>query len=88
MKDKIIEFTYDPATAYYVASFVNDGQLFESKALTVAEYEGLSEAYDFQRTPFSVTASHLSSDIESIYFDTENGEETNFEIILQEFLEA
>lgn len=85
MKKKNVEFCFDPATAYYCADFLNGDQLLESKVLTVAEYEGLAEIYDFSTLPFTVSVDDLINSLDDIFFDVEDeGHETNFEIILKE----
>lgn len=84
---KEIEFSYNNLKSCYTAKFLNNHRVFETKNLTDVEHDGLSAIIDFACIPLVVDAERIYNDIDSLFFDTENeGQETNFEIILKDLI--
>lgn len=84
---KSIMFSYDDLTSDYTAVFYDDHRVFDSKHLTHVEVEGLSEIIDFAHVPMTLDADQLNNHIHDLFFDTEDeGQETNFEIMLQKLI--
>ena len=84
---KTVTFSKNVFTNEHIASFYIDDRMTESKTLTNVELEGLSEIIDFATLPITLNAEDLEKETDNLYFDTEDeGQQTNFEIILQQLI--
>jgi hypothetical protein len=82
---KQVVFTNDTNTARVKAEFFIGEEVFDWKFLTPEEYYGL-EDWLSPKLPKVYEAEELLADTANMGFDTENGEETNFEIMLGELV--
>lgn len=80
---KTVSIQFDEETEEYVADFYNDEQIFEHKTLTQVEVDGLLDVVNFNRLPFTFQLEQIIEEVETAYFDN-NGQVTNFELILAE----
>lgn len=80
---KTVNIQFDEETEEYVADFYNDDAIFEHKTLTQVEVDGLLEVINFNRLPSTYKLEQIIEEVETAYFDNQ-GQVTNFELILQE----
>jgi hypothetical protein len=83
--DKQVVFTSEEHTARIKAQFFNGEEEVSWKYLTAEEYYGL-EDWLSPKLPKVYEANELMADTANMGFDTENGEETNFELMLGNLL--
>lgn len=89
MEDRIgkqVVFTYEQETARVKAEFFTGADVVSWKYLTADEYYGL-EDWLAPHLPKVYDADALQADTANMCFDTD-GEETNFEIMLNELVKA
>ena len=84
---KSVSVSYEESTARYIADFIYDGDIVDSKALTQIEVDGLIDEINFGSLPSTVDAEALYETIGNCFFDTEDeGQQTNFELMLQDLV--
>jgi hypothetical protein len=84
---RTVKFTSIPGEARVRCEFLSNGTVVDSKYLTSAEEDGLSEFVKFTDSGYEVDAKHIESALEHMIFDDEDlhGDATNFEINFSEF---
>lgn len=81
-----LNISYDAPTDYVKADIYINGQYVEGKNLTNVEMDGLSDHIDFTKGTQSLSAAEVYRWVtEECWFDTE-GEPTNLELLLEEYV--
>lgn len=78
----LVRFTYVESQDRYKAELFKDNQIGEWKYLSPIEVEGLQEWLPTEGQTVTVDALGLYEDLDNMWFDTPNGEPTNFEEML------
>lgn len=77
-----VSFSFVEEEARYKAKLFKDGELKDWKYLTPVEVDGLQDWLPTEGKTSTVDALGLYEELDNMWFDTPNGEPTNFEEML------